>query len=312
VGGRYGLCRWATMTIASMENPARIVIDIDGPSAVFGMCDASSKLIANSVRTYRTDDFATATDCIQNFSRETGTRLAQSDCAISVSGAISGDGIRIQRCKWIISRSGLGYLFQKPVFFLNDSAAKLWASKEVGPMSHRPLGSVLQPDFTTAGKWLGINYESGLGAAILIRDEDGNFVHVETEAGHCAFAPVSSDETALHAELAKQKRPVSWERALFCEGTTTQQRSAILGSFVGDTIMATGSWSGVLLFGTAADLLANAENAAAFASRRAARANFQIPLKNIPCWTVRMPNINLVGLARYLSMKSNVPKLVAA
>jgi glucokinase len=297
------------MTVGSVEESARIVIDIDGPTAVFGLCDRASKLIGSSVRSYRTDDFPTATDCIQNFARETGARLAHSDCAISVSGAISGDGIRIQRCKWIISRVGLGYLFQKPAFFLNDSAAKLWASKEVGFISHRPLNVAHQPDFSAAGKWLGINYESGLGAAILIRDEDRNFVHVETEAGHCAFTAVSNDEVSLLAELARQKRPVSWERALFCEGLTTLQKSAILGSFVGDTIMATGSWSGVLLFGAAADLLSKGDNASIFAERRAARANFQIPLKNIPCWTVRMPNINLVGLARYLSMKSPVSKL---
>lgn len=296
----------------SGENSARIIIDIDGPTAVFGLCDPYSKLVSASVRTYRTDDFATATDCIQNFARETGTRLAHSDCAISVSGAISGDGIRIQRCKWIISRNGLGYLFQKPAYFLNDSAAKLWASKEVGHMSHRPLNSAQQPDFSTAGKWLGINYESGLGAAILISDDEGNFVHVETEAGHCAFAPVSDDEIALLSELGKQKRPVSWERALFCENATARQKSAILGSFVGDTIMATGSWSGVLLFGTAADLLSNHENVTVFSERRAARANFQIPLKNIPCWTVRMPHINLVGLARYLSMKRPVSAFAAA
>lgn len=288
--------------------PARVVIDIDGPTAIFGLCDGASKLIAGSVKAYSTDNFATATDCIQNFSRETGVRLAHSDCAISVSGAISGDGVRIQRCKWVISRSGLGYLFQKPVFFLNDSAAKLWASKEVGAFSHRPLTSTLQPNFSTAGKWLGINYESGLGAAILIADGSGSFVHVETEAGHCAFSPVSNDEVAIHAELSKQKRPVSWERALFAEGASALQKSAMLGSFVGDAIMATGSWSGVLLFGSAADLLANRENETIFAERRAARANFQIALKNIPCWTVRMPHINLVGLARYLSMKSVTPE----
>jgi glucokinase len=292
-----------------------VVIDIDGAEASFALCNADLSLDVSTLRKYRTSDFPTATDCVQGFGRDLGIKLAGMDCAVAVSGAVSGDSVRIARSPWIISKTGLGYLFQRPVHFLNDSAARLWASTKASTLTHRPVGANTMPDFNKSGRWLGINYNSGLGAALLVSQDGTRFTHVETEAGHCSFAPVNDVERQLVDRLGQSKKPVSWERALFAEandpawvGTPVfgdqmqllRHRAEILGSFAGEMILASGSWQGVALFGQAPTLLNNADNAGLFTKRLEARANFQLQLRSVPCWSVIIPNINLIGAAHFL------------
>jgi glucokinase len=155
-------------------------------------------------------------------------------------------------------------------------------------------------------------------AAILVGQDSAHFQHVETEAGHCAFAPVGDAERTLHANLDRVKSPVSWERALFAAPDDAAwrdtpvasdpkriaiHRAEILGSFVGDMILATGAWDGVMLFGNAGPLLSSPAALAAFDKRIETRANYQVQLRRVPRWLVTMPNINLVGVGRYLQQR---------
>jgi glucokinase len=293
----------------------RVLIDIDGTRASFALAAPGQSTSFRLVREYRTADYPTATDCVMGFARDAGINLEGLDCAVAVSGAVSGDAIRIARCPWIISATGFGYLFKKPVHFLNDSAAILWAATQVSHSTHRSLGAYSLPDFSGGGKWLGINYQSGLGAALLIGRDGADIQHVETEAGHCAFAPVGENERKLWNNLDRIRSPASWERALFAEASDPcwrdtpiasdpklliKQRAEMLGSFVGDTVLATGAWNGVLLFGNAVSLVSGQEQIALFDKRLESRANFQLQLRKLPRWSVTMPNINLVGAARFL------------
>jgi glucokinase len=292
-----------------------VVIDIDGAEASFALGNPDLSLDAATIRKYRTDSFPTATDCVQGFARDVGITLNGMDCAVAVSGAVSGDSVRIARSPWIISKRGLGYLFQRPVHFLNDSAAKLWASTKASHHTHRPIGAKILPDFANGGKWLGVNYASGLGAALLVSENGSSWTHVETEAGHCAFAPASDIELKLANGLAKTKKPVSWERALFADvhdpafagtpvagdqGQILKLRAEILGSFAGEMILASGAWQGVALFGQAASLLSKEDHVQLFLKRMEMRANFQLQVRAVPCWSVVMPNINLIGAAHFL------------
>jgi glucokinase len=292
-----------------------VLIDIDGARASFGLAMAGRIGAFSLVKEYRTADFPTATDCVMRFAKDAGIMLEAHDCAVAVSGAISGDAVRIARCPWIISMTGFRHLFQKPVRFLNDGAAMLWGATHVGASSHRSLGPHPLPDFSKEGKWLGINYGTGLGAALLVGSNGSRMQHIETEAGHVAFAPMGEVEQKLHHNLERLKKPVSWERALFADAgddawremavhndlkALVSHRAEMLGSFVGDMILATGAWNGVLLFGGAASILSTPANLALFDKRIEARANYQLQLRKAPRWAVSMPNINLVGLDRFL------------
>jgi glucokinase len=277
----------------------QVLIDIDGVQAQFALGRPGLGLDVSSIKYYQTSGFPTATDCVQRFAQDAGIRLAGKKCAISVSGAVHGDSVRIARCPWIISVRGLGYLFQNDVHVLNDAAAKLWAATDCKSISHRSLGSYSLPDFTKAGQWLGIELEPGVGAALLVNQHNGARSHVATEAGHMAFAPVGDFEKELSAKLAVGNKPVSWEQALMAE-IGDRARTEILGSFVGDLLLATGAWDGVLLFAKAATLLDNAANVLAYQKRVELRANHQLKLRAVPQWTVKLNNINLAGAARYL------------
>lgn len=294
------------MDASTSRSATQVLIDIDGEQAKFALGYPDRGIDVTTLRQYRTTDFPTATDCVQRFAQDTGVTLSGKHCAISVSGAVHGDSIRIARCPWIISARGFGYLFQNDVKVLNDSAAKLWAATNSRAVSLRPLGSHAAPDFAKSGQWLGINFETGLGAALLAGGGAGQLVHLATEAGHAAFAPMGDAEKQLASAIAVGTKPVSWERALFetsrQEGSQSQRIVAeILGSFVGDILLSTGTWDGVLLFGRAASILANSENLLAYKKRVEMRANFQLQLRAVPQWAVAGQNLNLVGAACYLT-----------
>jgi glucokinase len=296
----------------------RVLIDIDGPEISFalGFTKASGRF--EGLRTYKTADFPTATDCIMHYAKDVGITLAGSKCAMVVSGAMIGDSVRIARCPWIISITGFRYLFQNTPLVINDTAAMMWAGTQVSPATHSPLRAHGLPSFLGEGKWLAINYFRGLGASVLLHDASGSLVHIESEAGHCGFAPVDDDEQTLNSNLARLKKPVSWERALHApaddtswKGTAIEKnqaaligkRAEMLGSFVGDVVLAAGAWSGVLLFKTAANVMKTASNKSLFLNRMEHRANFALQLRNVPVWSVEGDNLNLIGAAIYLDRR---------
>jgi glucokinase len=304
----------------------RVLIDIDGVRASFALTVPGRSGIFSLVKEYRTADFPTATDCVMRFAQDANIILEGLNCAVAVSGAVSGDAIRIARCPWIISARGFGYLFKTPVHFLNDSAAMLWAATHVSSATHRCLGIGPLPDFTRGGKYLGINYQTGLGAALLFGHDGSVLQHVETEAGHTAFAPLGDVERTLCKNLERIKWPASWERALFANADDpawrdtpvfgdvkliAAHRAEMLGSFVGDMILATGAWDGVMLFGGAAALVSLPANLALFDKRVESRANFQLQLRKVPRWAVSMPNINLIGASRFLEHRCEDKSIVA-
>lgn len=297
----------------------RILIDIDGPEIALAVSSPGEGDRLHQLRTYRTADFPTATDCIMHYAKDVGVTLEGSECAMVVSGAMIGDSVKIARCPWIISITGFRYLFRNTPLVINDTAAMMWAATRVSPMTHRPLGSYGLPNFAEGSKWLAINYFKGLGAAALLCDGTGRFVHFESEAGHCAFSPEDGPEETLWRNLSRLKKPVSWEKILHAaadDGTwrgtefdnniqaVSRKRAELLGSFVGDVILATGTWSGVFLFKTAASIMQTPENVSLFLKRMEARANFSLQLRKVPVWTVEQPDVNLIGAATYLAMRT--------
>lgn len=304
--------------VSEFSNAPRILIDIDGTDISFACTDSAEPLRLKNIRKYRTADFPTATDCIIGFARDADIPLAGSKCVMVVSGAVHGDSVRIARCPWIISISGFRYLFQTVPFVLNDCAAQLWAATCVKPQTHRSLGAHGLPDFSKSGNWLAVNYSDGLGAAILVNDGKGGFVHADSEIGHCAFAPIDDAERQLHVNLSSVKFPVSWEAALTADNSTKswegtpifnhspnlkRKRCEMLGSFVGDAVLAAAAWNGVFLFKYASELMSQSENYAIFVKRMTARANFPLQLRRVPVWSVVLANSNLAGAAIYLDRK---------
>jgi len=296
-----------------------LLIDIDGQDVHFATSrkDGSSDL--GDRRSYHSRDFITATDCILRYAQDTGIQLRGLMTVVIISGPVVGDTVRIARCPWIISIRGIGYLIDREPFVINDSAAKLWSDLEPTRNSHTPIGG---PAGSTQhgrgmGRFLAVNFATGLGAALFVRNTDGTF-HVETELGQIGFAPNGDDEKALLQALSKPPAPVCWERALLTGpsdpvwakagiGADSRRiatiRAGMLGSFCGDAVLATGAWGGVTLHGNGRDVLSNDALLAIFNERFEGRAAYNSNLRQIPRWRVERPDVNLVGAIKYLHAK---------
>jgi glucokinase len=299
-----------------MTDDEWLLIDIDGEYASFatGRPDQPNRLDRQA--RYLTTQFRTATDCIRQYAGEHGIMLTNRNSVLVLSGAISGDSVRIQRCPWIISIRGVGYIVGKPTLALNDAGAKAWADVGRADEGFRRVGGPAGATLPGRGDghFLALNYQTGLGGS-LIATQDGAGVHIELEVGHIGFSPQGEVQHALFRALGGPDRPVGWEQALFAgemprpAGSTPlppiddQQIAAMLGGFCGDAVLATGAWQGVVLHGRSREALRGASAQAAFNMAFEMRANYRSALRNVPRWTVERQDENLIGALQYIAAR---------
>lgn len=294
-----------------------LLIDIDGEVARFALARGPANADLHQQRSYASRDFPTATDCILNYAREAGIALRGMTTALVLSGAITGDTVRVARCPWIISIQGLAYVIDGVPAVMNDSAAKLWSDLTPSMNRHHPIGggagAAQLPDGSKGGYFV-LNCDTGVGGALLVRSSHG-MTHVETEIGHVAFAPTGETECALLQALSTGRGPVAWERALVlppsdpawtktpAKGNSQEiarTRAGMLGAFCGDAVLATGAWNGLLLHGACNEILSTASMITAFNERLESRAAYATLLRRVPRWRVETREENLVGAANFL------------
>ena len=288
-----------------------LLVSIDGEDAEFAMAKPGPEPALTHNRRYKTRDYATAIDMFQHYAQDADIVLNGLTCGLVVSGAVLADSVRIARCPWILSRSGLGYVLGRPPVTVNDSAVKSWANIGHSPRTHRSLSSAQTPDFNKPGRWATVMMNGGLGASALIRSQGGRPVLVDTEIGHVGFAPHNKQEQALAEILQGYRGGTSWEMALHAHEDTAlwsraslstdprdiaAMRAAMLGSFAGDVVLAMGSWDGLFLH-CAPRTLENETLVQAFNSRFEEKTAYKTQVRATPRWIVTMPEANLQGAA---------------
>ena len=288
-----------------------LLVGIDGEDAEFAMAKPGPSPALTHKRQYKTRDYATAIDMFQHYASDADIVLNGLTCGLVVSGAVLADSVRIARCPWILSRSGLGYVLGKPPVTVNDSAVKSWANIGHNSRTHRSLSSSQMPDFNKAGRWATVTLKEGLGASALIRSEGGRPVLVDTEIGHVGFAPHNKQEQALAEILQGYRGGTSWEMALHAHEDTAlwsraelstdareiaTMRAAMLGSFAGDVVLAMGSWDGLFLHCPPRVLESDAL-VQTFNTRFEEKTAYKIQIRATPRWIVNMPDANLQGAA---------------
>ncbi len=292
-----------------------LLVDIDGDVVNFGMAVPSSNPIIHKAKTYKTGQFPTATDCFINYSRDVGISLNGLHCGIVVSGAVNADTIRIQRCKWIISVTGIGHLMGRRPFVINDSEARSWVNlHSVNTM--RKLGGAANVDFTRTGRWVTVNYHRGLGASVLQRSQQGVISALDSESGHIAFAPQSPVEIELANLVSATSGRVTYEQMLFIshdspvwdklsKPTTMSERmgvrAAILGAFSGDLVLAFAAWSGLFLHSDQAQLLIDPYLISLFNERFEDKAAFKANVRPVPRFVANWDVSNLRGLTQMMA-----------
>lgn len=128
-----------------------------------------------------------------------------------MSGVPRGDTISITNSRWILSRQGLAAMFQATPLILNDFAANAWAmsSKHISAQMEPVSGVPVRPD--KPGTYCIIGIGSGLGVAMLSRDEYGGVNVVPTEGGHLGIMDGVPGLAPVLDKLRRGNAPVTGE-----------------------------------------------------------------------------------------------------
>jgi glucokinase len=202
-----------------------IVADVGRNTVRLGLTDEDGKLDHGSVREYDPSAQSTISTAISAFAQESGLRSLPSRAAIAVSGVPRGDTISITKSRWILSRTGLTAMFRAPPLIINDFAANAWAmsdphcSGRIEPMTAAPV----RPG--QAGTYCIIGLGSGLGVAIMSRDEHGLVNVLPTEGGHLGLMHgVKGAERIMNA-VAVGDVPVASETLFAGQGLLSTYRA---------------------------------------------------------------------------------------
>lgn len=297
--------------------PNWVVVSIDGPTVEFAQLTPTNPTMLHHVTSVKAADFATATDCIRSYAATLPRgSLTGHRAAIAVSGAITGDSIRVSRGGWIISVSGLRHMFGEQPLVLNDSAALGWAGANVSAQTHRPIGVHSGVADMGEGRMVVINWGAGLGGAAVHAMPDGMQIALPCEFGHSGFSPENDRELALHRLIGKGRTPVSWEQVLCLSPTdpiwrdptlalssaeVDSMRAEMAGSFASDMALSYTAWKGIAVTGVNSALLENVECARLFNQRFESKTAYRLKMRTVPRWLYKESSAILKGCAHSLT-----------
>lgn len=264
-----------------------LVADVGRTTVRVGLTDSSGVLDQGSVREYDPQTQPTISTAIAAFGLESGLAALPDRAAIAVSGVPRGEVISITNSRWILSRRGLAAMFQSDPLIINDFAANAWAisSRHCNGRIEQ-LGDIpLHP--YRPGNYCIIGMGSGLGVALLSRDEHGSVNVVATEGGHMGLMDGLPDEEGVLDKLRAIRSPVHAEglfsgpgllalHAALCSVRGERSTDLSLGDllnasrttsdpvvrdtfaffakafwhFAGNMVLAYGAWDGVILTGS--------------------------------------------------------------
>jgi glucokinase len=179
--------------------------------------------------------------------------------------------------------SGIKSFLAHDPLVLNDFESIAWSLAGISPGRLKPVGPIAPRPVAPGKTFLVVGTGPGLGTAVLAIGPDGMPRVFAGEGGHSSFSPQNAEEDALLAALRAKLGHVSFERLLAAFGlqnihafvgerqgkkgeppaaetivaaaqrADAQSRAAvdiftsILGSFVGNVVLTTGTFDGVFL-----------------------------------------------------------------
>ena len=312
----------------------RIVADVGRNTIRVGLTNDEGRLDHGSVREYVPSAESTICTAITAFTQDSGLRSLPSHAAIAVSGVSRGETIAITKSRWILSKSDLAAMFQAPPLIINDFAANAWAmsddecSGRIEPMTTVPV-RLDQP-----GTFCIIGLGSGLGVAIMSRDEQGSVTVLPTEGGHQGMMhgvngaeriieKVAAGDEAVTAETLfsglgllatynavcrlQGRTPLCCNLAELLIASTTRSDPAVAETFdfigrgfwhfAGNIALAYGAWDGVILTGSIAAALKGVLRRPELASAFNVKGPWTRHLAAIPKATISFKHAELEGAA---------------
>jgi glucokinase len=185
---------------------------------VLALTDQGGALRPETIRSYDAEATSGVSDALSTFRRDLALPVLPKQSAIAVAGLARGDAISITRTRWIISRPGIEAMLGRPPLVLNDFAAEAWALYSADVRPAETFNGVAHPSLRKPGCYLLLGITSGLGAAVLRRDESGLVTVLPTEAGHGGFVAGTEELARLADDLYPGKHPVIAEDIVSAPG----------------------------------------------------------------------------------------------
>jgi len=329
-----------------------IVGDIGRQTIRLALTDSAGELRRDTIKAYEAATQSTISGALTTFARECGLNVLPRRCALAVSGATRGDTISITNSRWFVSRSGLRSMLQGDPILINDFAAIAWSltSPKGSARIDRTDQGMICPA-TKAGTYCIIGTGSGLGVAVVQRDEFGHYSVLATEAGHCSFTPSVSDwppvieimrrsaicQTAEHymsaaglhrtylacAEHLRIEPRAANSVEVMRLVETSRDVAAVkavdliaraLWQFAGNMVLSHGAWDGVILTGSLTHALSKVLRQQHVRDQFLVAGPYVRELQRVPCGFASFDHAELEGAAQALLLRdrAQVRSTVAA
>ncbi len=325
----------AGSTDFAIESPV-LVADVGGTNARFALADTRLRapLLTDSIRRYRVADFAAPDAAIRQYLQETGATPRRA--VLAIAGRIDEDAVRSTNSTWRVHARELATaLGLDHIQLINDFAAQslclpLLQDGDTCVLGAPPapvIGARARQTFAVVGPGTGL----GVGALLL---REGRFLPLETEAGHCGYAPETAQEIAVLEVLAGRFGRVSSERLISGSGLSNLHQAlahidgqagealapeeitrraqagddrlcvrsvemfcAIFGAVAGDAALALGGWDGVFLAGGMPPVLLPWLQQGGFRRRFEGKGRLSAHMHEVPTVLITHPYAGLLGAA---------------
>lgn len=307
-----------------------LVADIGGTNARFALAKVSTGGVAvGEMEVFRAEDFETIRHAADAFLESVQVKPRRA--CFAVAGPITDDVVEFTNSPWVLDiRAVQAGLQLDELAVINDFAALARGVEHLTPSDYLP---VKQGAGDPATPILVIGPGTGLGQSILVPSPTGRRV-VATEGGHVAFAPLNEEEMEVLRFILKEHHRVSVERLLSGRGLVNIHRAlcaiagaqrvslqadeitraaitrefpiavkavdmfcAILGSTVGDAVLATGARCGVVLGGGILPKIREVFLASAFVERFLDKGRMREFVEDVPINLIVREGAALVGAA---------------
>lgn len=318
------------------QHPPILIADIGGTNARFALADPGARppLLVESIRRYSVSDFPSLQATAAEYLRDIGAKPRRA--VFAIAGHIDDGVVRATNSPWhIVADTARHALNLESVRLINDFAAQSMCLPLLGPGDSTVIGKPMAPvigcrdpqTFAVIGPGTGL----GVGALLLREDR---FRPLETEGGHCGYAPDTPEEIDILTYLASRFGHVSNERLISGSGLTNLYQAlaeidgdtveplapeqitrraqkgedalctrtverfcAIFGSVVGDAVLSLGGWDGAYLAGGLPPLLVPWLRQGTFRHRFEDKGRLSPAMRDVPTLVITHPHAGLLGAA---------------
>ncbi|MCI5046340.1 MAG: glucokinase [Aquisalinus sp.] len=310
-----------------------LVADIGGTNARFGISvPADGGWQIEDMQNFRAVDFETVRDAADAYLESVGVRPKHA--CFAVAGPVSSDEVTFTNSHWHLkvdeTRSGMAL---ETLHVINDFHA---LAAGVAYLPEDGFERIRIGAGEPSTPLLVIGPGTGLGQAFVVPSKNGQIV-VPTEGGHVAFAPRTDAEIEVMKFIAREHPRVSIERILSGRGLVNIHRALcvmsdtpraslqadeitraaltgeypiavqavsmfceVLGSVVGDAVLASGARQGVVLGGGILPKIKDFFIASAFVDRFLDKGRMRTYLEAIPVRLIMQDGAALYGGAAVL------------